>query len=106
MGCGVSDNGQIGWARGFGGKQAGTADPVSTSTLFEAQSISKAVTAKATLVLVNSGRLSLDKSPKDYLKSWMLAYNEYQAQEEATLGRIVAHSSDLAEAASQAYHPP
>ncbi len=47
----VIDNGQIDWARGFGVKQAGTADPVSTSTLFEAQSISKAVTATATLVL-------------------------------------------------------
>lgn len=91
----VIDNGQIDWARGFGVKQAGTADPVSTSTLFEAQSISKAVTATATLVLVNSGRLSLDKSPNDYLKSWKLAYNEYQAQEEVTLRRILSHSSGL-----------
>ena len=91
----VIDNGQIDWARGFGVKQAGTADPVSTSTLFEAQSISKAVTATATLVLVNSGRLSLDKSPNDYLKSWKLPYNEYQAQEKVTLRRILSHSSGL-----------
>jgi len=91
----VIDNGQIDWARGFGVKQAGTADPVSTSTLFEAQSISKAVTATATLVLVNSGRLSLDKSPNVYLKSWKLPYNEYQAQEKVTLRRILSHSSGL-----------
>jgi len=91
----VIDNGQIDWARGFGVKQAGTADPVTTSTLFESQSISKAVTATATLVLVNSGRLSLDKSPNVYLKSWKLPYNEYQAQEKVTLRRILSHSSGL-----------
>src|SRR6266436_3900972 len=91
----VIDNGQIAWARGFGVKQAGTADPVSTSTLFEAQSISKAVTATATLVLVNSGRLSLEESPNVYLKSWKLPYNEYQAQEKVTLRRILSHSSGL-----------
>ena len=37
-------------ARGFGVKEAGTSDPVTPSTLFEAQSISKAVTATAALV--------------------------------------------------------
>jgi CubicO group peptidase (beta-lactamase class C family) len=91
----VIDNGQIAWARGFGVKQAGTADPVIPSTLFEAQSISKAVTATATLVLVSSGRLSLEESPNDYLKSWKLPYNEYQAQEKVTLRRILSHSSGL-----------
>lgn len=91
----VIDNDQIAWARGFGVKQAGTNDPVTASTLFEAQSISKAVTATATLVLVNSGRLSLDKSPDVYLKSWKLPYNEYQVQEKVTLRRILSHSSGL-----------
>lgn len=91
----VIENGQIAWARGYGVKEAGTTDPVTTSTLFEAQSISKAVTATATLVLVNSGRLSLDESPNVYLKSWKLPYNDYQAQEKVSLRRILSHSSGL-----------
>jgi CubicO group peptidase (beta-lactamase class C family) len=91
----VIDNGRIAWARAFGVKQAGASDPVTTSTLFEAQSISKAVTATATLVLVNSGRLSLDESPNVYLKSWQLPYNEYQAQEKVTLRRILSHSAGI-----------
>jgi CubicO group peptidase (beta-lactamase class C family) len=91
----VIDNGQIVWAKGFGIKQSGTTDPVTTSTLFQAQSISKAVTATATLVLVNSGRLSLEESPNVYLKSWKLPYNEYQGQEKVTLRRILSHSSGL-----------
>jgi CubicO group peptidase (beta-lactamase class C family) len=91
----VIDNGQIAWARGFGIKETGKTDPVTPSTLFEAQSISKAVTATATLVLVNSGRLSLEEGPNVYLKSWKLPYNEYQAQEKVTLRRILSHSSGL-----------
>jgi CubicO group peptidase (beta-lactamase class C family) len=95
MSIAVIDNGQIAWARGFGIKQAGTADRVTTSTLFQAQSISKAVTATAILVLVNSGRLSLEQSPNVYLKSWKLPYNEYQAHEKVTIRRILSHSSGL-----------
>jgi CubicO group peptidase (beta-lactamase class C family) len=91
----VIDDGKIAWARGFGLKEAGTNEPVTTSTLFEAQSISKAVAATATLGLVNSGRLSLDESPNAYLKSWKLPYNEYQAHEKVTLRRILSHSSGL-----------
>jgi CubicO group peptidase (beta-lactamase class C family) len=91
----VMDGDQIAWARGFGIKEAGRTDPVTTSTPFEAQSISKAVTATATLVLVNSGRLSLEESPNVYLKSWKLPDNEYQAQEKVTLRRILSHSSGL-----------
>src|ERR1700726_1576441 len=53
------------------------------------------VAATATLVLVNSGRLSLDESPNSYLKSWKLPYNEYQAHEKVTLRRILSHSSGL-----------
>jgi CubicO group peptidase (beta-lactamase class C family) len=89
------DNDEIAWARGFGIKEAGRSDPVTTSTLFEAQSISKAVTATATLVLVNSGRLSLEESPNAYLKSWKIPYNDYQAHEKVTLRRILSHSSGL-----------
>jgi CubicO group peptidase (beta-lactamase class C family) len=91
----VIDDDKIAWARGFGVREAGTDEPVTTSTLFEAQSISKAVTATAALVLVNSGRLSLDESPNTYLKSWKLPYNEFQENEKVTLRRILSHSSGL-----------
>ena len=91
----VIDDNEIAWTRGFGIKEAGRTDPVTTSTLFEAQSISKAVTTTAALVLVNSGRISLDENPNAYLKSWKLPYNDYQAQEKVTLRRILSHSSGL-----------
>jgi CubicO group peptidase (beta-lactamase class C family) len=91
----VIDDYHIAWARGFGVKETGKTDPVTPATLFQAQSISKAVTATATLALVNSGKLSLDESPNAYLKSWELPYNEYQSQEKVTLRRILSHSAGL-----------
>src|SRR5260370_12047909 len=105
MSIAVIDNDQIAWARGFGVKQDGTTDVVTTSTLFQAQYISKAVTATATLVLVNSGRLSLDQSPNAYLKSWKLPYNEYQAHEKVTIRRILSHSSGLNVGSFAGYQP-
>lgn len=101
----VIDSDRIAWARGFGVKEAGTTDSVTTSTLFQAQSISKAVTGTATLVLVSSGRLSLDQDPNAYLKSWKLPYNEYQATEKVTLRRILSHSSGLNVGSFAGYRP-
>jgi CubicO group peptidase (beta-lactamase class C family) len=89
----VIEHGEIAWARGFGVKDAGTTDSVTASTLFEAQSISKAVTATAVLVLIRSGQLSLDRSANTYLKSWKIPDNEYQSPQQVTIRRILSHSA-------------
>jgi len=91
----VIDKGKIAWARGFGVKEADKTDPVTTSTLFEAQSISKAITATAALALVSSGHLSLDTPVNTYLKPWKIPDNEYQTTEKVTLRRILCHTSGL-----------
>jgi CubicO group peptidase (beta-lactamase class C family) len=91
----IIDSGRVVWAGGFGVKEVGTADSVTTSTLFEAQSISKAVSATAALVLADAGRLSLDENPNTYLKFWKLPDNELQAQEKVTLRKILSHSAGL-----------
>jgi CubicO group peptidase (beta-lactamase class C family) len=91
----VIDGGKIAWARAFGVSEADKTDPVTTSTLFEAQSISKAITATAALALVSSGRLSLDAPVNTYLKSWKIPDNEYQTTEKVTLRRILSHTSGL-----------
>ncbi len=89
----VIDGGRVVWARGFGVKEAGTADSVTTATLFQAQSISKPVAATATLVLADAGQLSLDEDVNTYLKSWRVPENSLQAQERVTLRRILSHSA-------------
>ena len=48
----VINHGVIEWARGYGVREAGTTNPVTTATPFQAASISKAVAAMVALRLV------------------------------------------------------
>jgi CubicO group peptidase (beta-lactamase class C family) len=91
----VIDSGRIVWARGFGVKEAGTADSVTPETLFQAASISKPVAATAMLRLVEQGKLSLDENVNRYLTSWKLPENNYTMREKVTLRRIVSHNAGL-----------
>ena len=91
----VVDSGRIVWARGFGVKEAGTADSVGPGTIFQAASISKPVAVTAMLRLVEEGKLSLDTAVNVYLKSWKVPDNKFTAKEAVTLRRIVSHSAGL-----------
>jgi len=86
---------EITWAGGFGLKEAGTADPVHTSTLFQVASISKPVAASAALRLVEDGTLSLDEDVNSYLQSWKVPENSFTVKEKVTLRRILSHSAGL-----------
>jgi CubicO group peptidase (beta-lactamase class C family) len=91
----VVNGGRIEWAQGFGVTEAGTTNPITPVTLFEAGSISKPVAATATLRLVEQGKLNLDEPVNTYLKSWQLPDNEFTAKEKVTLRRIMSHSAGL-----------
>lgn len=65
----IIDDGRVVWARGFGVKESGNTDSVTTTTLFQAQSISKPIVATAVLSLVDAGQLSLDEDVNTYLQS-------------------------------------
>jgi CubicO group peptidase (beta-lactamase class C family) len=89
----VFDKGQIVWAKAYGVKQAGGADPVTIDTLFQAGSISKPVGAMAVLHFVEAGRFSLDENINDKLISWKLPDNEFTTEQKATLRRLLSHSA-------------
>jgi CubicO group peptidase (beta-lactamase class C family) len=91
----VIAGGKIAWARGFGVKTAATSDSVTVETLFQAQSISKAVAATAMLRLVEAGRLSLDRDVNEVLTSWTVPPSRFTAVEKVTLRRIVSHSAGV-----------
>jgi CubicO group peptidase (beta-lactamase class C family) len=56
----IIDSERVVWAGGFGLEETRTTDSV-TTTLFQAQSISKPVATTAMLHLVEEGRLTLDE---------------------------------------------
>lgn len=88
-------NGNLAWAKGYGVADVSTATPVTTSTLFQAASISKPVTAMALLDLVEDSRFDLDVDINEYLTSWKLSDNKFTTKENATVRRLLNHSAGL-----------
>jgi CubicO group peptidase (beta-lactamase class C family) len=89
----VISDGKIEWARGYGLADVAEGRPVTTSTLFQAASISKPVAATAALTLVEKGRLELDRNVNEYLVSWKMPENDFTAVQHVTLRRLVTHSA-------------
>lgn len=89
----VFDEGVVVWARGFGVAERGKDAPITTTTLFQAASISKPVTATATLRLAERGKLSLDEDVNHYLRSWQVPSSELTATEKVTLRRLLSHTA-------------
>ncbi len=105
VGIAIIDSGRVIWAGGFGVRETGNADPVTTSTLFQAQSISKAIAVTAMLALVDAGVLTLDTDVNTYLKSWKVPKNRFTDSASVTLRRIASHSAGITPASFPGYMP-
>ncbi len=91
----IVDSGRIIWARGFGVKEAGGTDSVTTETLFQAGSVSKPTFALGVMRLVQEGKLNLDDNVNDKLMSWRVPENRFTKTEKVTLRRILSHNAGL-----------
>jgi CubicO group peptidase (beta-lactamase class C family) len=91
----VIDGDRVVWARAYGVREFGKSEPVDTSTLFLAGSISKPVFASGVLALVEQGKLSLDEDINLKLRSWKLPDSRFTATEKVTLRRLLTHSAGL-----------
>jgi CubicO group peptidase (beta-lactamase class C family) len=91
----VVQNGKISKASayGFADKEQGT--PVTTSTLFQAGSVSKSVAALGALHLVQEGKLALDEDVNKWLRTWKLPENSFTKIKSVTLRQILSHSAGL-----------
>lgn len=86
---------KIDWVKGYGVRDINTNEPVNQSSLFQAASITKPVTAVLALYLTEAGILELDKNVNDYLISWKIPENEFTKDEKVTLRRLLSHSAGL-----------
>ena len=84
---------KIDWARAYGVKDVETNEPVTTSTLFQAGSISKSVNAMLAMKKVEQGRISLDENINNKLTSWKLPDNEFTAKKKVTLRNLLSHTA-------------
>jgi CubicO group peptidase (beta-lactamase class C family) len=80
-------------ARTYGTLEKGGSAKVNPDTLFQAASISKPLTAMATLRLVQEGRLSLDQDINEILSGWKLPQDSFHAR--VTIRMILSHTAGI-----------
>ena len=91
----VIEGSRIIWAEAYGLADVESGTPATTSTLFQAASISKPVAAMAALRLVERGVLDLDGDINEWLTSWRLPSNEFTEDEAVTLRHLLTHTGGL-----------
>jgi len=79
------------WAKPYGALRAGSGQPVTTDTYFQAASTSKLVAAAIVLHCVDKGILNLDEDANNYLKSWKIPENEFTRQQKVTLRLLLVY---------------
>lgn len=89
------DHGQIAWTRAYGMADDARQQPATPTTLFQAGSISKPLTALAALHLVEQGKLSLDDDANSQLASWQIPQNAFTRAGTINLRRLLNHSAGV-----------
>jgi CubicO group peptidase (beta-lactamase class C family) len=89
----VIDDFALAYVEVHGVKSKSTREPVTAQTLFQAASLSKAVSAVGVMRLAQEGVVSLDTDVNDYLTSWQVPHNALQNTEKVTLRRLLSHTA-------------
>ncbi len=90
----IVQDGKIVESRAYGVTDSGASRSVTTTTLFQAGSISKAVAALAALHLVEAHKLDLDRDVNATLKSWHVPSNQFTTKP-VTLRGLLSHTAGL-----------
>jgi CubicO group peptidase (beta-lactamase class C family) len=88
----VVEDCEVAYAGGFGSRQQDDASAVSSETLFQAASVSKAVFALAVVRLSKERRLDLDADVSNYLTSWHIPQNGNWTPR-VTLRQLLSHTA-------------
>lgn len=88
----IMENGTLVYAEGFGMADRKASTPVDKNTLFNIGSISKVYCATAILLLVDEGKIDLDKPAIHYLPEFTMADERYK---NITVRMLLNHSSGL-----------
>ena len=96
--------GRIDWAQAYGVMSLG-GPPATTKTLFQAASISKAVTAVGVLKLVQDGKIDPDADVNQYLKRWKIPDSAFTATRRVTVRELLSHTSGIGTHNGEIYDP-
>ncbi|HEY2328198.1 MAG TPA: serine hydrolase domain-containing protein [Verrucomicrobiae bacterium] len=91
----IIQDGKIIKEQGYGFGDKSGKSPITPTTLFQAGSVSKSLTAFGVLRLVEKGQLSLDADVNTHLRAWKMPENEFTKDSKVTLRGILTHSAGL-----------
>ena len=86
---------KIEWAKGYGWADSAAQRPVTTTTLFQAGSISKSLNAVGVLKLAQEGKLDIYADINNYLRSWKFPYDSLSKGKKITLANLLSHTAGL-----------
>ena len=89
----IIQDGKIIKEKGYGFTDKTKKIEVTSSTLFQAGSISKPVATLGVMYLVDNGHISLDKDVNMYLRKWKVPTNKFTRANTITLRQILSHSA-------------
>ncbi len=110
MAVAVAKDGKIIWEQGFGWANREKMVPATPNTMFSLASISKPITATGLMLLVQRGKINLDRPANDYLGIGKITGLAGDAAG-ATVRRVLSHTAGLPLHyqffyANEAVHPP
>src|SRR5579862_938110 len=82
---------KIEWIATYGTKDLATDKPITDTTLFQAGSISKPVTAVAVLKSVQDEKFTLDENINELLTTWRPPANPYTQETDITVRELLSH---------------
>jgi CubicO group peptidase (beta-lactamase class C family) len=91
----VIDGGKVVWVKGYGVRDAVSADPVTTTTRFQAGSVSKVAAATLALRLADAGKFDLDGDVNTLLTDWKLAREDKWKESPVTVRRLLSHTGGV-----------
>lgn len=86
---------KIHWAKGYGMADVAENRPVTTSTRFQAASISKSLNSMGQLKLVQQGKIDPEADINNYLKSWKFPYDSMTGSRKISLYQLLSHTAGL-----------
>lgn len=90
----VIRDGRLAWSGAYGVRRAGGA-PVTSSTIFQAASLSKPVTALGALRLVDAGAIGLEEDVNLRMRSWRLPFAANVRPQPITLSQLLSHTAGV-----------